>query len=125
MRLEKMQKSSTSSSLNTATAIPNKCADCDIANNTYNVNEAVEQLVRVADQAATAISDTFTNGVNLSPCRPAMGGLHSVNSVKVCCETPLIQMEEGFCSVVWKYSHNNLGLVAAQNVLLRRYLSHL
>ena len=50
----------------------------------YNINESINELVRVADQANTAISDTFDYEVKL-PYYLAMNSLYSVNSAKIYC----------------------------------------
>lgn len=73
MKLEKMQQENMMSCNGSkAPATSNVCSGCARVENTYDINEEVEQLARVADQAATAISDTLDNGVN--HCPPSSNG---------------------------------------------------
>lgn len=49
-------------------------------------------LDRISDAQSVIALDTHENEVNLSPCRPAMDGMHSVNSAEICIVSTCIRL---------------------------------
>lgn len=67
-----------------------KCSGCPVAPATYshNVpaskNDIADRITQYLEHYAPVWAADIANEVNLSPCRPVMDGLHSVNSAKLC-----------------------------------------